>query len=119
MSIIYSNFIKTKLKLSLLANATIMSVPSADVPDVPVGSHYYLSVIHTDYTEIVKVTAKSGDILTIERAQDGTTAHPFPAGCEVILSNNKLATEEYIKQTIGYSAIVSAFDSLSIALAGV
>lgn len=31
--------------------------------------------------EIVRVTARSGDVFTITRAQDGTTAKSFPAGC--------------------------------------
>lgn len=31
--------------------------------------------------EIVKVTARSSDTMTIQRAQEGTTAKSFPAGC--------------------------------------
>lgn len=31
--------------------------------------------------EIVKVTARTADTMTIERAQEGTTAKSFPAGC--------------------------------------
>lgn len=31
--------------------------------------------------EIVRVTARTGDVLTVVRGQDGTTAKSFPAGC--------------------------------------
>jgi hypothetical protein len=54
----------------------------AKFPDPAGGNYYYATVVHntTGEIEIVKVTAKAGDQLTVERAQDDTIATSFAAG---------------------------------------
>lgn len=52
-------------------------------PSLGVGDYYYMTIQATDGTyEIVKVTARSGDSMTIVRAQEGTTALAFTAGAQ-------------------------------------
>lgn len=59
-------------------------------PSAGAGDYFYMTIESTegDY-EIVKVTARSGDSMTIVRAQESTTARAFTAGalCEVRVTN--------------------------------
>lgn len=51
-------------------------------PAVPAGDWFYATLVHnvTGAIEIVKVTAKAADSLTIVRGQDGTTPGSFTTG---------------------------------------
>jgi hypothetical protein len=53
----------------------------ANFPNLSAGEYFYATVAPTaGASEIVKVVARSGDTLTIVRAQEGTSALSFPAG---------------------------------------
>jgi hypothetical protein len=53
----------------------------AEFPTLGVGDYFYATLASSGGTfEIVKATARSGDSLTIVRAQEGTTAQSFAAG---------------------------------------
>lgn len=54
-------------------------------PPIPAGNYFFLTLIHpiTFALEIVRVTAKAGDALTVQRGRDGTTAIAFPASTVV------------------------------------
>lgn len=53
----------------------------ANFPNLGAGEYFYATVSPTaGASEIVKVVARSGDTLTIVRAQEGTSALSFPAG---------------------------------------
>ena len=56
--------------------------PSASVAS---GNYFYVTLIKSSGTEIVKVTDRSTDVFTIVRSQDGTTATTFTAGDRVEL----------------------------------
>lgn len=62
-------------------------------PAAGAGDYFYMTIESTegDY-EIVKVTARSGDSMTIVRAQESTTARAFTAGalCELRITNQGL-----------------------------
>lgn len=62
-------------------------------PAAGAGDYFYMTIESTegDY-EIVKVTARSGDSMTIVRAQESTTARAFTAGalCELRVTNQGL-----------------------------
>lgn len=51
-------------------------------PTTTPGQYYYLTLIHftTGQVEVVKVTGRSADTLTVVRGQDGTTATAFVTG---------------------------------------
>lgn len=56
-------------------------------PNPGAGEYFYVTLANTggSVVEIVKCTARSGDTLTIVRAQDGTTAQTFALGSTVEL----------------------------------
>lgn len=56
-------------------------------PTITASDYYfYMTLVNTDDTyEIVKVTARSGDSMTVTRAQEGTSAIAFTAGARVEL----------------------------------
>jgi len=62
-------------------------------PSAGSGDYFYITLEYTDgYYDMVKVTARSGDSMTIVRAQESTTARAFTAGalCELRTTNQGL-----------------------------
>jgi hypothetical protein len=84
MDILFSNNAKTLLDVLLAIDGLSATVDSAaDFPS-PTGSQYFYATIQnpaddTDY-EIVKCTAVTGAVVTIERAQEGTLAQEWAVG---------------------------------------
>ncbi|PWG61777.1 sialidase family protein [Sediminicurvatus halobius] len=60
------------------ADASLLGTPSAE-------NFYLLTIEVGDAREIVKVTARSGSTLTVERGQEGTVAQAWAAGAAVEL----------------------------------
>lgn len=79
----FTNNATTTLALSLAEGATTLVVKANDGDKFPAltGSEYFIgTLVRGDgASEIVKVTARTADSLTIERAQEGTTALAFSA----------------------------------------
>jgi hypothetical protein len=60
---------------------TVASGQGARFPTLGALDYFYATLINTsNQLEIVKVTARSGDVLTVERAQEGTTARAYDVG---------------------------------------
>ena len=84
MSVLYTNNASTILASPITSTATSLTVLSgqgAQFPS-PVGVDYFMATLqsaNTSTREIVQCTARSGDTLTIVRAQEGTTASAFLA----------------------------------------
>ena len=60
-----------------------LTVGAGDLFPSPVPDQYFVVTLSNatgTINEIVKVTARSGDVLTVVRAQEGTTALAWPAG---------------------------------------
>ncbi len=71
-------------------------------PALGVGDYFYATIQATDGTkEIVKVTALSGDSITVVRAQEGTTALPFTAGAAIEL---RITAQQFEDAVVAYSA---------------
>ena len=72
------------LAASILSSATtivLSSTQGALFPTLSAGQYFYGTLFNTAGSyEIVKVTARAGDNLTVIRAQEGTTALGFSAG---------------------------------------
>jgi len=81
---VISNFFSTTVASALSRTSTSLSVTSAaNAPTIVSGSVFPLvltSASNSTVAEIVYCTAISGTTLTIERAQEGTTAQSFSAG---------------------------------------
>lgn len=83
------NFATATLASTLTAGATSISLTvghGARFDSLAAGEYFYASIIDRfettlyDRHEIVKVTARSTDTLTVTRAQEGTVAKAFPIG---------------------------------------
>jgi hypothetical protein len=65
---------------------TLQSGYGASFPTLGSGDYFYATIAPTaGATEIVKVTARTGDSLTVVRAQEGTSALSFAAGSRIEL----------------------------------
>lgn len=61
--------------------ATLATGTGSEFPTLGAGEHFYATLVATDGTlEIVDVTARSGDVLTVSRGAEGTTPVAFPSG---------------------------------------
>ncbi|MEN3043105.1 MAG: hypothetical protein ABDH59_07425 [Fervidobacterium sp.] len=91
-----ANDARTRLASDLNADATTLSVVDASkFPDPPFICVIYLP----DRYEIVIVTAKNGNIWTVERGKENTTPQSWPAGTPIELRWTA-GTYEMLKQTI-------------------
>ena len=90
MAVVFSNNAVTTLAAGIDAAVTSVTVQDGSVFPALVGSNYTYVTFENPLgeTEIVKVTAISGNTLTVVRAQDNTTARVFSSGskCELRLT---------------------------------
>ena len=93
MSVLYSNNAYSTLASAINASATSITVATGEGARFPAisttGDYFYLTLANASVNEIVKVTARSSDTMTITRAQDGTTAQSFSTSDSVQLKVNK------------------------------
>lgn len=83
MGIQLKNNASTTVPLAISSTATSLVVASgtgAEFPTLGAGDYFYATIqdVNNNF-EIVKVTARTDDTMTITRAQEGTLAIPFPA----------------------------------------
>ncbi len=92
MGILFTNNASTVIIAGISAIATSLSVTAgtgALFPSLSGVDYFYCSLIEGLTIEIVKVTARSTDTFTIERAQEGTSASAFNTGANVELRLTK------------------------------
>lgn len=76
---------------------TLSSGQGARFPTLASGDYFYATLIDTSNNlEIVKVTARSTDVLTATRAQDNTTARAFAIGDRIELRITAATLEEVV-----------------------
>jgi hypothetical protein len=80
---------------------TVTAGDGAKFPALGTGDFFYLTLVSTSGTfEIVKVTARADNVMTIERSQIGTIALTFPANSRAELratvENVFLAAGDYL-----------------------
>lgn len=84
MSVKFANNGITSLSTNVTSSAT--SIPVQDASKFPTitGSEYFYVTLEdlAANVEILKVTAVSGDTLTVVRAQDGSSSRAFDSGCK-------------------------------------
>lgn len=98
MGVKFKNNAFSTLDAAIAASDVGLTVAYGDgtlFPAAGAGDYFYLTIqiSEDDVThEIVKVTARSGDSMTIVRAQEGTTARAFSAGalCALRVTNQGL-----------------------------
>lgn len=88
MSVLFANNASSRIPSDLPAGSTsipVMAGEGARFPAVTAGNHFMVTLEdrRTGQIEICRCTARSGDILTVTRAQEGTTAQTFLLGTTV------------------------------------
>jgi len=90
MAIVFSNNASSTLQSGITSSATSVTLLSgASFPSLSGSDYTYVTLEDVNgHLEIVKATARSGNTLTIVRAQDGTSARAYIAGdkCELRLT---------------------------------
>jgi hypothetical protein len=89
MTIKFTNNAISTLASGITNSATSITVASGDGSKFPslTGSEYFRATLidASNNLEIVKVTARSSDVLTVTRAQESTTARAFSSGDRIEL----------------------------------
>lgn len=100
----FTNFARTALAVGVGSGDVTMSVTGgtgALFPALTAGQYFYAVLENAALDrEIVKVTARSTDTLTVTRGQDNTTARAWVAGDIVSLRLNAAAIEEAVVGTL-------------------
>ena len=85
-TLVYANDVISTVAIPVAANATTVQVAAGQgslFPPLATGKAFYgtfQNASNNVITEIVLVTAAAGDVFTITRAQQGTTALPWSVG---------------------------------------
>ena len=126
MAVKFSNNAKTTLSSGITSSATSIDVVDASAwPTLGSGDHSLctlITVADPDVLEIVKVTAISGNTLTVVRAQEGTTARAFASADKAELRVTAGLLEQALTGTDVVkldSLTASATASYSMAVGGV
>lgn len=83
------------------SSATLTTGGGASFPSLGAGDYFYATITATSGVyEIVKVTSRSTDAISITRAQEGTTALSFPSGSIVELRVTAQAVTDAITDQI-------------------
>lgn len=89
MAVLFTNNATTTLASGITNLATTLTVASGSgtlFPSLTGGDIFYTTLVDaSNNIEIVKVTARSGDTLTVVRGQEGTTARTYASGSKVEL----------------------------------
>lgn len=87
MSIVFANNVSTTLAEAIDSVETVIALADPTGFPEPTGLQYYLATLvsPTGRIEIVKVTARTDNLLTVVRAQEGTSGGSFQVGTLVEL----------------------------------
>jgi len=110
MAILLANNAKSTLAVALGGIDTTLTVATGTetlFPSPTGGDYFYVTLEDSTKTvrEIVKCTARNGTVLTIVRAQDGTTGNIFAVGSTVEMRVNKATLADSVS---GAAASASA-----------
>jgi hypothetical protein len=84
--------------------AVLQTGNGASFPTLGAGDYFYATLESTGGTmEIVRVTARSGDSLTVARAQEGTTAQSFAVGSRIELRVTVASVDDRVDEAEVYA----------------
>ena len=85
---------------------TVASGEGSKFPVLATGDYFYLTISSINGTfEVVKVTARAGDAMTIVRAQEGSVANSFIQGSLVELRITSLSVSDSVLDGVGYKNV--------------
>lgn len=93
----------TKLASAISSRDTELSLPIGDGSKFALNSdeHFYLTLRNGGTREVVKVVARKGDKLTVERGQDNTSAMSFGKDSCACVEWNPAQLCEFVKSCAG------------------
>jgi len=96
MPVILKNNAFSTLATGITASDTGIVVASGSAfPALSAGEYFYATLVsQAGTTEIIKVTARVGNSMTVVRAQDGSTAASFQVGSLVEMRVNAATVSE-------------------------
>lgn len=101
MTILFTNNAAATLASSITTSSTSLTVTSGQgalFPTITGSNIFYVTLTDAatgNFIEIVKVTARSSDTMTIVRAQDNTSAHAYAAGDKVELRLPAIVLQDF------------------------
>lgn len=102
MAVLFSNNASATLASAIVSGSTTIALASGQGALFPTltGSAFFFTTLvdSSNNIEIVKVTARTGDSLTVTRAQGGTSARSFSAGDKCELRVVAGALEEFLQR---------------------
>lgn len=116
----FTNFARSKLTVGISTGATTITITGASgalFPALTAGQYFYATIENAALTrEIVKVTARTGDTLTVTRAQDNTTALAWNAGDTFALRFNAAAIADVLDLAIIPDDVVTTAKIVDLAV---
>lgn len=109
---IFSNNAVTTLASAVAETDTTIILSDAGLFPTPEPGRYFLATLQslrTDVLEIIKVTGRVGNTLTVERAQEGTTAKAFLPGDDC---SNRLTAG--VINALGQTAYDAAAETIKV-----
>ena len=107
MTAVFANFASSTLGAAITSGATSLTVRSGtgDLFPSPIGLEFFYLVLENRTStgttrEIVKVTARTSNTMTVERAQEGTSAAAFPRGTTAALRITAAGLESLRSSTV-------------------
>jgi len=105
----FTNFARSKLTVGIGAGTTSFTITGGSgvlFPALTAGQYFYATLENAALVhEIVKVTARATDTLTVVRAQDGTTALAWNAGDTLALRFTAAAIADVLNSSAQQSGL--------------
>ena len=102
MAILFANNSGSTLASGITSGATSLTLASGQGARFPApsgGNNFPITVEDSGGVEIMLCTARSGDVLTVIRAQESTTARAFLAGATVQARITKAVLDRFLQTT--------------------
>ena len=115
MALVFKNNAKTTLSAGITDTATSIAVSSGSVfPALNAGQTFYATIDDGTNIEVVSVTARSGNTLTVVRGQDNTTNNSFSTGAAIELRLTAAVLEEFHQDDTALTASTITVDDITI-----
>ena len=115
MAVKYSNNATTTLPGAITDSATSITVTDGSTfPAISSPDYAYLTLASATATEVVKCTNRAGNVLTVLRAQEGTTASAFTTDDRVELRLTSAMLTDVLAETVA-NATTSATNAAASA----
>lgn len=102
MGVLFTNNASASLASAITSGSTTITLASGQGALFPTisGSNFFMATLvdTSNNIEIVRATARTGDTLTVSRAQDGTSARAFAAGDKLELRIVNAGLQEFVQR---------------------